>query len=378
MKLVGNIWRKHSLYVMFLFVIIVVGILNIPNLCDAVGSQNSLPGTDTGSIEDNYQNNFWRHSDFVDIQGEIAKFSGQKINNGVVKDEDGSLYLMDEVDYTFDEQTETKNCDDTKAIMDAAEDAGAAVLYVQRIYKTGNLPYGLTFQRDRQYDFWRETMSSSGFPVLDIKETLGEDKLLFYKTDHHWTVETAFETAKCTVERLSEEYGLELDSSILDSDKYESRNWENSFLGSSGIRTGKYFSGKDDFAMPFPAFDTDLTYEHLIDGTITVQKRGDFEEALVDTDILDDPEYNNKYNACLNGGYVENIIVNHQNEEGLNALVISDSYARPMVQYLSLCFRETRYLDPQEGRYNSSYVEYIKEYEPDIVIVMYSSGYVRV
>lgn len=54
----------------------------------------------------------------------------------------------------------------------------------------------------------------------------------------------------------------------------------------------------------------------------------------------------------------------------------ADSYARPMLAFMSLCFKEVRFLDPQEGRYNYSYVEYIDEYDPDIVIMMFpGEGY---
>ena len=49
-----------------------------------------------------------------------------------------------------------------------------------------------------------------------------------------------------------------------------------------------------------------------------------------------------------------------------------------MVQYLSLCFGETRYLDPQEGRYNDSYIQYMRDFQPDVVVIMYSGDYVEV
>lgn len=51
-------------------------------------------------------------------------------------------------------------------------------------------------------------------------------------------------------------------------------------------------------------------------------------------------------------------------------LLISHSYGRPYVQYLSLCFGEVRNLDPQEGRYNENYLQYMEEYRPDLVNIM--------
>lgn len=376
MKKVAEIWRKDALWILFLAAVIVLGILNLPVLYNALKAQYASRTLDTSVTEANFEDNFWHHADFIDAQGLIARLSGQNIDNEVVKGKDGFLHLMDDTEYVFNEDTESENVNDTKAILNAAEEVGADVLYVQRVYKTGELPYGFQFQQDRQYDFWGDRIANAGYPVLDIKKELGSD-LEFYVTDHHWRVESAFEAAGCIIDRLNQEYDLELDMDVLDRDEYDSLLWEDSFLGSMGIRTGKYFAGKDDFVMLEPRFATNLTYRHYIGGTLEKEKTGAFSEAFVDTALLDDPNYNNKYNACLNGGYVENILLNHMNEGGKKALVISDSFARPMVQYLSLCFGETRYLDPQEGRYNDSYIEYIQEYKPDVVIIMYSAGYVE-
>lgn len=377
MKRISNIWKKHSLWIMFLLVIFVVGGANTSNLYNSVKTQYISRTLDTSIAETSYEDNFWHHENFINLQGWIAKASGQMINNGVIKGLDGSLYLLEDVEYTFDAELEQKNCNDTIEILKTAEETGANILYVQRAYKTGELPYGYTFQRDKQYEFWGKAMENAGIPVLDIKKELG-DHLQFYKTDHHWTVESSFYAAEMIVHELNQHYGMDLANDALEHNKYDTMVWKDSFLGSMGIRTGKYYTGKDDFIMLNPKFETYLTYEHFINGELDKKKEGDFLESFVDLSILNDVGYNNKYNACLNGGYVENIITNHQQPEGLKVLVISDSFARPMVQYMSLCFGETRYLDPQEGRYNDSYVEYIKDYNPDVVVVMYSGAYVEI
>ena len=110
---------------------------------------------------------------------------------------------------------------------------------------------------------------------------------------------------------------------------------------------------------------------HFIGGTLDATYEGTFAEAFISEDLLENPAYNNKYNAFLHGSYVESVIVNHRAPNDLKALFVSHSYGRPAAQYLSLFFAETRYLDPQEGRYNDSLTDYIEEYQPDVVIVMY-------
>lgn len=48
-----------------------------------------------------------------------------------------------------------------------------------------------------------------------------------------------------------------------------------------------------------------------------------------------------------------------------------------MTMYLSSAFSEVYYLDPQEGRYNDSYIAYIKKVKPDIVIMMYTGKFIN-
>ena len=88
-------------------------------------------------------------------------------------------------------------------------------------------------------------------------------------------------------------------------------------------------------------------------------------------DLIEDKEYNNKYSAYMFDGFVENRIDNKMSDNDLKALLISDSFSRPMAPFFSLCFKETRYLDSQEGRYTRSYVKYIENYKPDIVVLMF-------
>ena len=118
----------------------------------------------------------------------------------------------------------------------------------------------------------------------------------------------------------------------------------------------------------------DSSDTHYINGKIEKKKIGTFEKAFLNYEILNDPNYKNKYNACLFGGYVENVILNHYAANNTKALLVTDSFGRSMSQYLSLYFKELRYLDPQKGRYNYSYIKYMDQYKPEIVIVMYNSS----
>lgn len=49
-----------------------------------------------------------------------------------------------------------------------------------------------------------------------------------------------------------------------------------------------------------------------------------------------------------------------------------------IIYCMRLCLGETRYLDPQESRYNDSYIEYIREFQPDVVVIMYTGAYIEI
>ena len=130
-----------------------------------------------------------------------------------------------------------------------------------------------------------------------------------------------------------------------------------------------YYAGKDDFVVLLPDFDTDMLFQSFdADGKLQSEKRGDFSFALLDTDILEDPKYNNKYNSFCNVGSIENHVMNFNAPNDLKCLLISHSYGRPLTMYLALNFLEIVNLDPQIGRFSGDYLEYIDKYEPDMVL----------
>lgn len=136
-------------------------------------------------------------------------------------------------------------------------------------------------------------------------------------------------------------------------------------------RTGNYFAGKDDFEIIYPKFDTKFLFQQYSKGDMYWEKEGDYRSVFIDQELLNDETYLNKYNSHAYGAYNENRVKNEKSNNNLKALIIADSFARPQLGLYSLCFKETRYLDPQEGRYTDSYVEYIDRYQPDVVILMF-------
>lgn len=373
MNKLSQIWSQYVLSCFFVINIFGIGVLNVPNLCQVVYSQLKNGDFDTAIIEEMYNDNFWNRLSFVDYQGLLCKMAGQKIINGVIKGNDGKLNLLTNLDYEFIEDDEKLKVDKAVGILMHAQQKGADILYVQRPWATGRVPYDYHFELDKQYDYWCKMMEESGFPILDLRKEVTNERIEFYITDHHWTIESSFNANTDIIDTLNREYKLNLDKEkkYTDINQYEKINYKNSFLGSEGIRVGKYFAGKDDFEIIVPKYDTYFTYVQYRDHKKYWEAKGDYSSVFIDKAKLEDSKYNNKYNAITYEGYVENRITNVLSDNNLKVLLIADSFARPMVTYLASNFEETRYLDPQDGRYTDSYVDYIDQYNPDIVIMMF-------
>ncbi|SDB34597.1 hypothetical protein [Eubacterium oxidoreducens] len=196
----------------------------------------------------------------------------------------------------------------------------------------------------------------------------------YYNTDHHWTVTSAFNASGIIADELEDLYGIDFEGhdQYNDLKNYDTVTYENCFLGSIGIKVGPYFAGRDDFTIYNPKFQTDFTFEHYINDELDFEYSGDFWETFVDADMLEDDNYNNKYDVNMHGAYAESRICNKKAQNNYKCLLITHSYGRAMAQYMCMDYSELRYLDPQKGRYNGNLIEYIKEYQPDIVIYMYN------
>lgn len=363
-------WKKGAILVLFLVIIFTIAALNLRSLYSIIAGNI---GWNPSKIESTYNDNFYSKMSYINLQGVLANLMGQKILNGVIKGDNGKLNFLWAVDYEFDEKDESKKVEKVIAILKHAQRGGSKVLYVQRPWAVSNLPYGKHFEYNMQYDYWCKSIKTAGIPVLDLRTSM-EDKLDFFTTDHHWKTESAYYATANIIGEINRIYDFNLTdykSDFFNERNYIKRNYKDSFLGAEGVRTGNYFAGKDDFEIIYPKFDTKFLFQQYSKGDMYWEKEGDYRSVFIAQELLNDETYLNKYNSHAYGAYNENRVKNEKSNNNLKALIIADSFARPQLGLYSLCFKETRYLDPQEGRYTDSYVEYIDEYQPDVVILMF-------
>jgi hypothetical protein len=353
-----------------------------------------MKGGFTGAIAEinlKFEDSIAQRSNFIDVFGLVQRAMGKhEVDNyALIKDEGGMLHLaggsgVGQISDDAKEDRLPKYINNISALHRYVTDSGRGFLMVEApSTDLGEgytlFPPGVGSADNTNIDGLLAGAAERGVPFIDVRdlfEGLKPDELR-YRTDHHWAMPLVFKAFAATRDRLNSDYGygLDPDGVYTDIDNYEKIVYEGTFLGSAGIRVGKYYAGMDDFALYIPKFDTDLKLEEFKQGHKPAgEYSGSFREAFIDESSLE-PDHMNKYQAYLKNGYVENFIENRKSDNDLKCLFISDSYGRPYAQYLSLLFRETVVIDASRtNRFTGNVKEYIDEQDPDVVICM-SSGH---
>ena len=238
--------------------------------------------------------------------------------------------------------------------------------------KFKNIDYG-----NEQSDLLLENLQST-VHFLDLRKynEIFELEGNYYKTDHHMNMETTFEAYKIIANEIQTKYNIDVSDEYLDINNYRKVEFHNSFLGSKGVNVSENYIEKEDFMALLPKYDTDFEYKRYnTNGEMIIDKKGNFEQVFIDNKILYNDNYINKYNAFLYGDRykAEDIIINYKAENDKKLLVISNSFGRSLVPYISQNFYETRYIDPQENRFEGDVLKYIEDYNPDMIIMLYDS-----
>lgn len=371
----------------FLFLIIIsVGFIfssrqaaGIVNGCIQQWKNQDISLSSIPKYFDSNYNNVFSSKDFSrDVFSLAQRLLGKhEIRNfEVLKADNGQLYLHDNEMYS-DKTTLDIISNEYEQIYKETNSYGGKFLFVQVPFKNAaQAPELKDYSNDQTEKIETiifNSLRNDGVPALDLRK-FSKCKQ-YYKTDHHWTVKSAFNASSIIIDYLEKEYGLNfLNSEIYgDISNYKAVTYKNCFLGSIGIKVGPYFTGKDDFTAYKPLFETNLSFKHYINGDLQLNRSGQLWDVFIDQNLLKNKNYYNKYDANMYGAYVESIIKNYDTNNDYKGLLITHSYGRSMTQYMCLNFKEFRYLDPQVGRYNGNYIEYIKKYKPDVVILMYDS-----
>ncbi|MGZ9587158.1 alginate O-acetyltransferase AlgX-related protein [Paenibacillus marinisediminis] len=328
--------------------------------------------------EEAINNNFVYRKAFIEVNGLYQRVIDKKVvediepANTVYKTADNQLVFVTK------RQDVAQYVSSMAAFQRYLDTFGIPLLYVlppSKIYNSEHqLPIGVQDYSEHNADAFLAGLKDRHIDYIDLRKVIRGSGMAmqdaFYNTDHHWTIDTAFYSFGVIVKTLNERYGFQIDPKYSDIRQYNRATYERFFLGSQGRRVGQLYGGVDDFTLITPRFDTE---QELIqrDSNATKRFEGGFEEAVLVKDYVDPnkPASTNRY-AVYHGDHAELVFHNKRVNSG-KIVLIKDSYALPIYSFLSLCANEVRALDLRLYKQGTVY-DYIKEYKPDMVMVLYS------
>ena len=279
---------------------------------------------------------------------------GKKENNGVYIGKDN--YLFEKFEYGDEEKENIKN--NTIAISDFSQNmqnmdiSTYFILVPNSIYiNKDKLPDNV--ETPNQKEIINEVYANmSNTKNIDVTTALTEEnkeKPLYFRTDHHMNSDGAYVVYR--------EFCNASNEQAVPIENFTKTTVTNNFLGT--------FDSKAQLMNQVP--DEIFVYENEINTNI--------EEAIYDketTDSIFNAKYlegKDKYSYFLNGNNSKAIIKTKVNNNK-KLLVIKDSYAHIMSQFLCENYSEVHFLDPRYT--NFDYVEYVKENGITDVLFLYN------
>ncbi|MCR4739756.1 MAG: hypothetical protein K5886_05790 [Lachnospiraceae bacterium] len=358
----------------FCIFVIGIGFLSFMNLAghyinDEPDINEWIP--ESGSrFESDISNNFFAQFDFVNLNGLMARATGERELNGVLKLDNG--YLTDTSPY-FDDDVLNRNMNMVVAFKDYLAQRGIPLIFA--VTPNTSAKYDPQIPA-YYYDYGNENLDRiasvlrrGGVQVIDLRDELYTDGIdaydMMYRTDHHWNTRMGFYAYTKICDALETQLGCEVDPVVKDIENYNIETYRKWHLGSRGQRTGKYFGGIDDFDLITPAFDTHLS-------TVDGEKEGQFRGLLVNTDSLqkknltimrDDVAARSTYDRVLEQSLGDFVNYNSHNDKKI--LVAADSFGKAVLPFLEISFARVRW------EHGPVYGWLIDEFEPDAVVMIY-------
>ena len=314
------------------------------------------------NIEHGIDEHIFGKVNFIEAFGYLQLLMDKKeqSNFEIVKDEEGLLHFT----YFADRPREVQNLVDRVNIFkESLTDENINFLYVltpdkyivgQTEFAIG-LPYN--FENETADEFLR-LLNENEIDTVDLRENILKSGMsysdIFFKTDHHWTIESSFWAFGELVNALNENYDMEIDAEgfYTDINNYNVVTYPKSYVGSLGRQTGKYYSGVDDFSIIFPKFSTDFEFSIGFNSLEENQFSGLFEDVFISSYILHratDPYdvETDKYFSYLLGNQGIAHIKNTRNPDGLKLAIVKDSMIVPVISFLATVSSDIYFIDPR-------------------------------
>lgn len=330
-----------------------------------------------GRIEHYAQDNLLGYSIFTETANKVEKIVGWNFTsyseyNGIFQLKDGYWSSLKPKVNMSPHIESFANLKDTCKMVDAD------LLYVQAPFKiskyedtdiSGELDYS-----NHNADELIKGLEALDIPTLDLRERIKDLGLnqheLFFVTDHHWKPETGLWASGEICRFINDQENLNIDVTKLDTDNFYSVVYKDWFLGSFGKKVTLGKTQPEDISLLYPKYDTVFSYQIP---SIGISEIGDF-KITYNMEAIETKDYYNKspYAAYNYGDRA--IIKIHNEESDINnkIVIIHDSFADSVIPFMALGVSDIESIDLRY--FNGSLVKYLKESNPDTVIVMYNAG----
>lgn len=338
-------------------------------------------GLSIADIEFNYNDSLPGKQQYITLNGAFQRLLGMRHVNDRYRMDNGHLtYVMPETDITA-------QANNIIAFRDTLTEMGIPFGYVNTLFKIDpldkQLPTGVEDFSGEVTDRFLAALEQQDVAILDLRKLERNQGLdhysLYFITDHHWTPEAGFWAYTQTAQWLeSLDSTFAANPALMDNTNYSHTVYENIFCGSAARRVGPLYAGLDDLTVILPTFDTSLS---LSVPNEELYREGSYEETLLFYKHLtrDKMLENSAYGVYLGEDKPLLTISNHSRSQALDIqstpkklLILKDSSALVVAPYLALSYDEVRLIDLR--LFEGSLLEYISEYQPDMVLVMYNPG----
>lgn len=336
------------------------------------------------SIESTINENTYKRYRFIEVYGFLHNVMGknEEANFEVIKDKDDILHYT----YFADGPKDTEEfAVKTEKFKNNIKDKKVKIIYLMTPDKY--IKGKTEFEKGLPYNYANETadnylqnLAERNIDYIDLRENIlrrGLEPLdLFYKTDHHWNIQTAFDQYVELVKMLNSLYDMKIDESgyYTNAENYNFITYKNSYIGSMGRKCGKYYDGVDDFTLVYPKFETSFSF-YARTKNQEINSQGRFEDALISVYSINkqSDEYalnENKYDSYQLGNHGEVHITNNNNKNGIKALFIKDSFDVPLSTFFSNICSETYLIDPRY--YEKDILKFVNSKELDVIFISFS------
>lgn len=314
----------------------------------------------------------------IDIYGWIQRKMGKLIvydsdnSKTVVMGDDCKLYYKGNVTGEDDEDTMWQNADKLIEMKRYCNSHGICFLFViapDKYNKNVKLPIECKDYFETTCAF-TEKLKNSNVNSLNLQEKLTNEydnySDGFFVTDHHWNIHTAFWGFQCIAENLNDVYGANVAKELFNKENYSSEVVKRDFLGSMGIRVGKYYAGEDSVELIAPKFKTSFSVKYNTKTRKTaIHREGSFVESLI--------EKGNGYNMYITSDNSFIHVDNKLNNDGKRIMLIKDSFGLPIAAWLS-CICDELYEVDLRYKQELSVIDMLKKYDIDTFIILYNPG----